>query len=102
MGTPTRRNQQPDLEDAILSTDAEPLAAINVGILDRDGFIQKVITFEELVLVGDNQTLNLHNYDNLGDVEYEFTVSDAEYLCAKVAYLREQRKKRGGNFIDKQ
>jgi hypothetical protein len=84
-------SQQPDLEDAIVSTNAEPLAAVNVGILDKDGFIQQVITLEELVLVGDNQTLNLHNYATLGDVQYEFTISDAEYLCAKVAYLRERQ-----------
>jgi hypothetical protein len=86
-------NQRPDLEDAILSTNAEPLAAINVGILDKDGFIREVITLEELMLAGDSQTLNLQNYANLGEVEYELTISEAEYLCAKVAYLREQRKK---------
>jgi hypothetical protein len=55
-------SQQPDLQDAILSANSEPLAAINVGILDKDGFIRQVITLEELVLVGDSQTLNLHNY----------------------------------------
>jgi hypothetical protein len=85
----------PDLEDAILSTDPEPLAAINVGILNKDGCIQQVITLEELMLVGDNQTLDLHNYANFGEVEYELTISDAEYLCAKVAYLRKQRNKTG-------
>jgi hypothetical protein len=91
-----------DFDDSILSTNAEPLAAINVGILDKDGIIRQVITLEELVLVGDSQTLNLHNYGNLGDVEYEFTVSDAEYLRAKVAYLRERREKQlEGNIIDR-
>ena len=95
-------SRQLDLEDAILSTNAKPLAAINVGILDKDGFVQQVLTLQELVLVGDSQTLNLCNYGNLGDVvEYEFTVSDAEYLCAKVAYLREQRKKQRGDIFDK-
>jgi hypothetical protein len=94
-------SQHPDLEDAILSTNAEPLAAVNVGILDKDGFIQEVITLEELMLVGDDQTLNLHNYANLGDVEYELTISDADYLCAKVAYLREERKRQGANILVK-
>ena len=41
-------SKQLDFEDAILSTNAEPLAAINVGILDKDGFTQQVITLEEL------------------------------------------------------
>lgn len=32
-------NQKPKLEDANLSTNAEPLAAINVGILHKEKFI---------------------------------------------------------------
>jgi hypothetical protein len=45
-------NQHADLEDAILSTDPEPLKGINVGILNKDGCIRQVITLEELMLVG--------------------------------------------------
>ena len=83
---------EPNLEDANLSTNAEPLAAINVGILDNEGFIQEIITLEELSRIGNSQPLNMHNYATFGDVEYEFTISDADNLCAKVAYLREQQK----------
>jgi hypothetical protein len=85
------------LEDAILSTNAEPLAAINVGILHKDGNIQEVITLEELARVGNSQSLNMHNYENFGDVEYAFTISDADNLRAKVAYLRDQPKKQTSN-----
>ena len=81
-----------NLEDAILHTNADPLKSINVGVLDNEGFIQEIITLEELARVGNSQPLNMHNYATFGDVEYEFTISDADNLCAKVAYLREQRK----------
>jgi hypothetical protein len=83
---------KPNLEDANLSTNAEPLAAINVGVLDKEGFIQEIITLEELSRIGNSQPLNMHNYATFGDVEYEFTISDADNLCTKVAYLREQQK----------
>jgi hypothetical protein len=86
---------KPNLEDANLSTNAEPLAAINVGVLDNEGFIQEIITLEELSRVGSSQPLNMHNYGTFGEVEYELTISDADNLCAKVAYLREQRKDLG-------
>ena len=83
---------KPNLEDAILSTNADPLKSINVGVLDNEGFIQQIITLEELSRIGNSQPLNMHNYASFGEVEYEFTISDPDNLCAKVAYLREQQK----------
>ena len=81
-----------NLEATILSTNADPLKAINVGVLDNEGFIQEIITLEELARVGNRQPLNMHNYATFGDVEYEFTISDADNLCAKVGFLRKQQK----------
>jgi hypothetical protein len=83
---------KPNLEATILSTNADPLKPINVGILDKEGFIQEIITLEELSRIGNSQSVNMHNYGTFGEVEYEFTISDADNLCAKVAYLREQQK----------
>jgi hypothetical protein len=82
----------PHLEDANLSTSAEPLAAINVGVLDNEGFIQEIITLWELARVGNSQPLNMHNYGTFGEVEYQFTICDADNLCAKVGFLRRQQK----------
>ena len=81
-----------NLEEAILSTNAEPLAAINIGILDKAGNIQEVITFEELARVGNSQSLNMHNWARFGHVECQFTISNEDNLRAKVAYLRDQLK----------
>jgi hypothetical protein len=88
-------------EDAILSADAEPLKAINVGILNREGFVDQIITLEELVRVGCSQPLQMHNYGNFGEVEYEFTIFNADSVSKQVAYWRErQQNKQGGNAID--
>ena len=95
-------SQDYKLEDAILGTNPEPLKAINVGIINKSGDIGEVITLEELARVGNSQSLNMHNYANFGEIEHEFTISNADNLSNKVAYLREQRKKQGGNSIVKQ
>jgi hypothetical protein len=82
-----------NLEDAILSTNADPLKEINIGIIEERGRVLEAITLEELARMGNNQLLNMHNYATFGDVEYEFTISDADNLCAKVGFLRKQQKK---------
>ena len=90
-----------DLEDVVLSNNAKPLSSINVGVINGDGIVQEVITLEELARVGCSQPIQMHNYANFGEVEYEFTVSDNFNLCDKVAYWREQQNsKNGGKQID--
>jgi len=80
-----------NLEDEILSTNPEPLKAIKIGIVNKNGSVDHVITLEELARVGSSQPLQMHNYANFGEVEYEFTIPDAGNISGKVAYLREQQ-----------
>ena len=95
-------SQQLDLEDEILSTNAEPLKAIKVGIINQNGDIGEIITLEELARVGNSQSLNMHNYANFGGVEYQFTISDADKISNKVADLRErQERQQKGNIVDR-
>lgn len=90
-----------DFEDAVLSTDAKPLSSINVGVINGDGIVQEVITLEELARVGLSQPIQMRNYGNFGEIEYELTVPDNRKLCDKVAHWREQEKnKNGGTHID--
>jgi hypothetical protein len=85
----------PTLEAAVTSTAAAPLSAINVGIINDQGFVVQVITLEELARTGNRQDFHMSNYAQFGEVEYEFTISDADNLSGKVAYLREQMKQAG-------
>jgi hypothetical protein len=90
-----------NLEDAILNNKTQALKAINVGILNKQGFVDQVITLEELARVGNSQTLNMHNYGNFGEVECEFTIWDEDNISSKVAHLRAQtREQRKGNIIN--
>ena len=92
-------SQELDPEDVILSTNPEPLKAVNIGILNKNGRVFQVITLEELARVGCSQPLNMHNYGRFGEVEYEFTISDADNVSKKVAYWRErQEEQQGGNI----
>jgi hypothetical protein len=84
-------DQSRNLEDDILHTNPQPLKAINIGILNENGFVDQVITLEELARVGNSQSLNMHNYRNFGGVECEFTISDEDNIASKVAHLRAQR-----------
>jgi hypothetical protein len=82
-----------DLEDQITNTSIKQPCAVNVGIIDNQGAVKGVITLEELVRVGDSQEIYLRNYGLFGgEIEFELTVWDAEYLINKVAYLRNQQK----------
>jgi hypothetical protein len=50
-----------DPDANITNTNAEPLAAIKVGVLDNEGFVKAVITMEEFVRTADSQELYFHN-----------------------------------------
>jgi hypothetical protein len=84
-------DQSRNLEDSILNTNPQSLSALNVGILNKEGFVDQVITLEELARVGNSQSLNMHNFGCLGEVECEFTIFDEDNIANKVAYLRTQR-----------
>ena len=82
----------PTLEDAILTTNADQLRSIKVGIINESGFVLEVITLEELARYGCNQELFMHNYAQTGEVECEFTVcAKADKLLTKIAYFRQQQ-----------
>lgn len=81
------------LEDQITNTSIEPLSAIKVGIIDEKvGTILDIITLEEFVRTACSQEIWIHNIADFGEVEYELTVSNADNLINKVAYLRNQQK----------
>jgi hypothetical protein len=82
---------QSNQEEMIIGTNSEPLKAINVGIVDADGFIQEVVTLEELAMVGSSRELHMSNYGRFGEVEYAFTMLDTDNLSSKIAYLKERR-----------
>ena len=90
------------LKMKIRNTNPQPLKAIKVGILNKKGFVDQMITLEELSRVGNSQSLNMRNYGHFGEVEYEFTISDADNTASKVAHLRAQRdEERKSNVIDR-
>ena len=57
----------------MLNTTLEPLKAINVGINNDEGSVDRLMSVDELARVG-CVDLNMHNYANFGGAVYELTI----------------------------
>ena len=66
----------------MLNTNPEPLKAINVGINNDEGSVDRLMSLERLTRVG-CVSLNMHNYANFGGAVYELTIAEAANVSTK-------------------
>jgi hypothetical protein len=75
------------LECEITNTNAEPLAAIKVGIIDNEGFVRAVITMEEQIA----KNSSIHNCGGFGEVDYDLTISNTGKLLDRIAHWKREQ-----------
>jgi hypothetical protein len=76
------------------NTPIEALSAINVGVINDEGSLEAIITFEELVRVSKSQNIYMHTKAPRGEIDFDLTTSNTDNIIAKVADWRKQQQKK--------